>query len=77
MDQIQKDTESTKKEHLSTIGKLKETHDLEIVKLSAKLSSMTEDLQTNTDKLKKLEKQKEQALNDLISEKKVSTQKLS
>ena len=33
MDQIQKDTESTKKEHESAIEKLKETHGQEVEKL--------------------------------------------
>lgn len=77
MDQIQKDTESTKKDHQTAIGKLKETHESEIEKISSKLNSVTQELQTNTDQLKKLEKQKEQALSDLISEKKMNTQKLT
>lgn len=44
MDQIQKDTESTKKEHQSSIDKLKVTHEEEIEKISAKLKTATQEL---------------------------------
>lgn len=41
MDQIQKDTESTKKEHESEIEKLKETHAQEVEKLRSQVSEVT------------------------------------
>ena len=44
MDQIQKDTESTKKDHQTAIGKLKETHEYEIEKITSKLNSVTLEL---------------------------------